>query len=66
MEWNNPSPALLRRAPSPQGEGWHYLDGAEVMKTALSLGKGVTRCPDALHREAGRVRGYLGGNRGPD
>jgi len=27
---------------------------------ALSRGERVARCPDALHREAGRVRGYLG------
>ena len=26
----------------------------------LSLGERVARCPDALHREAGRVRGCLG------
>jgi hypothetical protein len=27
---------------------------------ALSRGERVARCPDPLHREAGRVRGYLG------
>jgi len=78
MEWRNPSPALLRRAPSPRGEGghfssafklrkppsplgrgWSFLVRVQVTKTALSLGERVARCPDALHREAGRVRGYL-------
>jgi len=33
-----------------------------VFSTTLSLGERVARCPDALHREAGRVRGYLGGS----
>jgi hypothetical protein len=28
-------------------------------------GRGLARCPDALHREADRVRGYFGGTRSP-
>jgi hypothetical protein len=39
-----PSPALLRRAPSPQGRGLSFPVRVGVRKTALSLGERVARC----------------------
>jgi len=40
MEWNPPSPALLRRAPSPQGEGRHFRGALKLGKPPSPLGRG--------------------------
>jgi hypothetical protein len=42
-EWKNPSPDLLRRAPSPQGRGLPFLVRVKVGKSALSRGERVDR-----------------------
>jgi hypothetical protein len=44
IERKNPSPTLLRRAPSPHGRGLSFVGRVEVRKTALSLGERVARC----------------------
>ena len=51
----------MDRSPTPL-EGKGPLTRLATLAT-LSLGERVARCPDALHREAGWVRGYLGGAR---
>jgi hypothetical protein len=43
--------------PRRKGRNWVF---------ALSQGERVDRDPDALHRDAGRVRGYLHGGEGSD
>jgi len=57
MEWRHPSPVRRLTDTLSPGRGLSFLVRVEVRKTALSLGERVARCPDALHREAGRVRG---------
>jgi hypothetical protein len=44
IEWKNPSPTLLRRAPSPHGRGFSFVGRVEVRKTALSPGEREARC----------------------
>ena len=39
MERKNPSPALLRRAPSPLGEGCHFWCALELGKPPSPLGR---------------------------
>jgi len=54
-----PSGAIRDASKPPRAQPTRIL--ATFGKTALSLGERVARCPDALHREAGRVRGLLRG-----
>ena len=45
IEWKNPSPALLRRAPSPRGEGYLSWGALKLRKPPSPLGRGWPAVP---------------------